>query len=191
MQHMPKFSTGEVDPPSPSSTLDLLDLFWRRRGYVIGATMLGILLGVVYSVMATPMYESFADVLVVHKSPQAVTGDNQYESGFEDYLATHLAMIASPLIVERAIKSHDLASLESFADVEDPEEELVDVIIGGLEVEGGSRDLGESADSIMTVAFSCRVPEDAPLVVQALLDSYEEFHHEVYRGMSDSTVERA
>lgn len=189
MQHMPKFSTGEIDPPTASSTIDLLELFWRRRYAVIAGTILGILLGVAYSVVATPKYESFADVLVVQKRPQAVTGDHQYESGFEDYLATHLAVMVSPLIVERAIKSHDLASLQCFADVEDPEEELVDVIIDDLEVEGGSRDLGESADSIMTVAYRCSVPEEAPLVVQALLDSYEAFHHEVYRGMSDSTVE--
>ncbi len=65
---------------------------------------------------------------------------------------------------------------------------MVDTIIDNLEVEGGSRDLGESADSIMTLAFRSSVPEDCPIVVQALLDSYEAFHHEVYRGMSDNTV---
>jgi capsular exopolysaccharide synthesis family protein len=40
----------------------------------------------------------------------------------------------------------------------------------------------------MTLAFRSSVPEDCPIVVQALLDSYEDFHHEVYRGMSDNTV---
>ena len=188
IQHMPTSTISENRRRVPDSTVDLLELFWRRRSYLIVCTSIAIFLGVIYSLLATPMYESTADVLVVQKHPQVVTGDNQYESGFEDYLATHLAVVASPLIVERAIKAANLGSLESFADVEDPEEDLVDTIIGDLEVEGGSRDLGENADSIMTLSYYSSVPEDAPIVVQALLDSYEDFHSEVYRGMSDSTV---
>ena len=154
MQHMPNYISNETGRSGPGSTIDLLELFWRRRTYVIACTLLGIVLGLIYGVLATPMYESTADVLVVQKRPQAVTGDHQYESGFEDYLATHLAIIVSPVIVERAIEESDLASLESFADLENPEEDLVDTIIDNLEVEGGSRDLGENADSIMTVAYS-------------------------------------
>ncbi len=189
MQHMPNYTTSEIGRSGSGSTFDLLELFWRRRPYVIACTLLGIVLGLIYGQLATPMYESTADVLVVQKRPQVVTGDHQYESGFEDYLATHLAVIVSPVIVERAIEESDLASLESFADLEYPEEDLVDTIIDNLEVEGGSRDLGENADSIMTVAYRSSVPEDAPIVVQALLDSYEAFHTEIYRGMSDSTVD--
>ncbi len=185
----PISANGESDRSGPRSTIDLLDLFWRRRAYVLWFMVIGIVLGVLFCGFATPMYESTADVLVVQKRPQAVTGDSQYQSGFEDYLATHLAIIASPLIVQRAIEAADLESLESFADVENPEEDLVGTIIGNLEVTSGSRELGESADSIMTLAFRASVPEDCPIVVQALLDSYEAFHHEVYRGMSDSTVD--
>ncbi len=135
MQHMPNYISNETGRSGPGSTVDLLELFWRRRTYVIACTLLGIVLGLIYGVLATPMYESTADVLVVQKRPQAVTGDNQYESGFEDYLATHLAIIVSPVIVERAIEESDLASLESFADLENPEEDLVDTIIDNLEVE--------------------------------------------------------
>ncbi len=188
MQQVPNSTTGELSRSGPRSTIDLLDLFWRRRFYIIGCLVLGVVVGVLYCRLATPVYESVADVLVVQKRPQAVTGDYQYETGFEDYLATHLAVIASPLIIERAIETSDLGSLESFADLEDPEEQLVDAIIGDLVVESGSRDLGDSADSIMTLAFRSTVPDDCPVVVQAILDSYEEFHHEVYQGMSDSTV---
>ncbi len=108
---MPTSTTGEIGRSGPHSTIDLLELFWRRRTYVIVCTLLGIVLGVLYCGLATPMYESTADVLVVQKRPQAVTGDNQYESGFEDYLATHLAVIVSPVIVERAIEASDLGSL--------------------------------------------------------------------------------
>ncbi len=189
MQQMPPSTSSENGRSGPHSSIDLLEIFWRRRYYLIACTSLGIVLGLIYCVLAMPMYQSTADVLVVQKRPQAVTGDHQYESGFEDYLATHLAVMVSPVIVQRAIEASDLGSLASFADLEYPEEDLVDTIIQDLEVEGGSRDLGESADSIMTLSYRSSVPEDAPIVVQALLNSYEAFHQEVYRGMSDNTVD--
>lgn len=170
-------------------TLDLLELLWRNRVAVIVCAGIGILIGFAYYALAPRTYESSAEVLVVQKRPQAVTGDIHYESGFEDYLATHLAIMVSPVIVERAIETADLAALSCFADIEDPETDLADAIIDNLEVAGGSRDLGENADSIMTVYYRCNNPEDAPVVVQALLSSYESFHQEIYRGMSDSTVE--
>ncbi len=188
MQNVPNLASSDPDRRGLRSNLDLLDLFWRRRTYIILCMVLGIGLAVLYCGLATPMYESTADVLVVQKRPQAVTGDNQFESGFEDYLATHLAIIGSPLIVQRAVDTSDLGSLESFSDVEDPED-LVEAIIGQLKVEGGSWELGEYADSIMTLAFRGSVAEDCPVVVQALLDSYETFHEEVYEGMSESTVD--
>lgn len=187
MQRMQTSTTGEFGRRGPNSTIDLLDLFWRRKSYLIVCMLLSIVLGALYCSLSMTVYESTADVLVVQKRPHAVTGDQQYESAFGDYLATHLAIIASPKIVKRAVEGSELGSLASFADLEDPED-LVDTIIGSLEVEGGSRELGESADSIMTLAFRGSVPEDCPKVVQALLDSYEDFHDEVYGGMSDNTV---
>ena len=186
MQHVPTSTTTELQRGGPRTTIDLLDIFWRRRTPIIFCTLIGIVLGVLYCEFATPKYEAMADVLVVQKRPQAVTGDNQFETGFEDYLATHLAVVASPLIVERAIKNSDLGSLPSFADLEDPDEELVDAIIEDLTVEGGSRELGESADSIMTLSFRSEFAEDCPIVVQALLDSYKSFHDEVW--LSDNSV---
>ncbi len=189
MLQVPTSAASDLKRSGPRSTIDLLDIFWRRRRYVIGFTLIGVVLGTLYCLLAAPIYESRADVLVVQKRPQAVTGESQYQSGFEDYLSTHLAIIKSPLIVERAIDSANLASLECFADVEDPDEDLVDTIIGDLEVEGGSRELGESADSIMTLSFRSTVPDDCPIVVQALLDSYHAFHAEVYSGMSDSAMD--
>jgi capsular exopolysaccharide synthesis family protein len=185
--------TGERARSGPQTTVDLLELVWRRRRRIIACLLLGIGAAAIYCMLAPPVYESVADVLVVQKRPQAMTGDRQYESGFEDYIATHLAIISSPLIVERAIKASDLSALESFSGLEVPDDVdrddvVVDAIIDNLAVEGGSRELGESANSIMTLAFRSIVPEDCPVVLQALLDSYETFHHEVYHGMTDSTV---
>ena len=172
------------------TTIDLLQLVRRRRRYLSVAMFVGAGLGFCYWLLAERTYESSADVLVVQKSPAAVVpGNAAYESGFEDYLATHLALVVSPMIVERAIQESHLASLPTFAEyLADPEIDLADVIIDFLEVKGGSRELGDSADSIMTLSFRGPVPEDCPVVVQAVLNSYEAFHREIYHGMSDDTV---
>lgn len=191
---MPDTSTPENSNQVPQislrSTIDLLQLMWRRRSCLVSMTLGSMVLGLTYWLLAERTYESSADVLVVRKNPETVMRDANRDSGFEDYLATHLALVVSPMIVERAIKESDLASLPSFVeDAQDPDVELADLIIEGLEVEGGPRDLGDNADNIMTLSFRGPVAEDCPRVVQAILDSYEAFHHEIFHGMSDQTVE--
>ena len=73
-----------------------------------------IALGLLYYAFATRVYESSADVLLVPKRPEVVTRDQRYESGFEDYVSTHLALIVSRMIVERAIESSSLNHLTRF-----------------------------------------------------------------------------
>ena len=74
-----------------------------------------MVLGVLYYAQATPVYQSTAQVLVVKKRPDAVTGVDTRHLAIEDYVATHQVLIRSPLIIERAIQKHDLGACESFA----------------------------------------------------------------------------
>ena len=133
------------------------------------------------------MYQSSADVLLIHKRPEIVTRDPRIESSFEDFVSTHLALIVSPLIVERAVETSSLNQLSSFAGIA-PREEMVGYIIGQLEATSGPRSLGENADRIMNLTFEGPVAEDCPVVVDAVLDAYIAFLDEVYRGMSDDTL---
>ena len=171
-----------------TSTIDLLDLVLRRKRLVSAAIVAGILIGLIYYMQATRIYESHADVLLVQKRPEVVTGDQRYESGFEDYVTTHLALIVSPLIIERAIETFDLGSLKTFEWVDPEEYDLAEVISEQLAVTGGPRDLGDNADRIMTLTFYGGEPAECPVVVEAVLNAYKAFLSEIYEGMSEDSM---
>src|SRR5688500_12286929 len=80
--------------------LDLLRVVWRRKSIVALGLIVGIGLGLLYYWRCVPVYQAEAQVLVVQKRPEAVTGDAAHLSHFEDYVATHRVLIQSPLIVD-------------------------------------------------------------------------------------------
>ena len=87
------------DPLSVAATFDLINLLWRRRR-VIFASLVGVgLVGAMYYLFVPREYQAGADVLLVPKHPEVVTGDPQYVSGFNEFVATHRALIISPMIV--------------------------------------------------------------------------------------------
>jgi uncharacterized protein involved in exopolysaccharide biosynthesis len=169
------------------STLDLLELIWRWKRLVAFSVVAALAAGGLYYYTSAEVFESTADVLLVQKRPEVVTRDQNYESGFEDYVSTNLAVIVSELIVERAIESASLHSLGTFSDI-GPEEDLAAVIIGQLEATSGPRNLGDSADHIMMLSFQGPIPEDCPIVVNAVLEAYKAFLDEIYRDMSDNAM---
>jgi len=179
----PSASPRSFEPLSLGSSIDLLEMLWRRKRLFVAGLIIAVALGLAYYFLLPPTYESVANVLLVQKRPCLLSGNQQYESNFEDYVATHRALIVSPMIIKRAVESADLGSLETFADL-DPEWELLEM----LSVHSGPRDLGDSADSIMTLVFQGPIPEDCPVVVQAILDSYKSFLAETYQDMSNDTL---
>ncbi len=170
-----------------ASTVDLIGVLWRRRIAWLSCLAFTVLCGAVLYLVTPTTYESETAVLLVEKNPQAVTRDSRFESGFEAFLATHRALIVSPLIVERAIKAENLQSLSMFADLP-PTEDLVEYIIENLEAGNAGRELGENADSIMTLSFRGTEAEECPIVVSAIVNSYKGFLDEAYRGMSDDVL---
>ena len=176
-------SPRSFEPLSLGSSIDLLEMLWRRKRLFVTGLIVASALGLAYYFLLPPTYESAANVLLLQKRPAAVTGNQQYESNFEDYVGTHRALIVSPMIINRAVETADLGTLETFADL-DPEWELLEM----LTVHSGPRDLGDSADSIMTLVFQGPIPEDCPIVVQAILDSYKTFLAETYQDMSNDTM---
>src|SRR5690348_13361575 len=92
--------------------LDLLRIVRYRKWLLILGAVVGIVLGCLYYAQCVPIFQSEAQVLVVRKRPEAVTGTAMSPSHFEDYVTTHRILIQSPLIVERAIKRANLGSLQ-------------------------------------------------------------------------------
>lgn len=185
MAHDPHTLVAEADDPrDPESNLHLLQIAWRRKSLILLGLVVGVVVGGLYYAQATPIYQSAAQVLVVKKRPDAVTGVDTRQLAIEDYVSTHQVLVKSPLIIQQAIKKHDLGALQSF---QGEKEDLTEVIIKAVTV---TRNKGPSGNNnVLDLAFRAKVPEESSLVLDAIIESYKDFLDETYRNMSDDTLE--
>src|SRR5262245_26968681 len=119
-----------------SSSRNPLQVVWRRRWLVLLGAVVGLVLGALVYAQRSPVYQSSAQVLVVKKRSEAMQvggGTQQAVQYYEDYASTHLVLIRSPLVVQRAVKKRNLGALKSFEGQGDP----TGAILAGL---GASRD---------------------------------------------------
>jgi len=166
--------------------LDFFQIAWRRKSLIALCLMIGLIAGTLFYVRSAPIYQSDAQVLVVKKRPEVVTGQNRGASEFDDYITTHRILIQSPLIVERAIRLGNLHDLQTFADESG---DLTQAVIKKLVVGKASTDAaGTPTNSVLSLSFRGPVAEECGTVVNAVLDSYRTFLDETYRNMSDDTV---
>jgi capsular exopolysaccharide synthesis family protein len=105
----------------------------------------------------------------------------------EDYVATHLVLLRSPLIAERAVeklKNQDkFNKLPSLAEAADP----VGAIGAALKV-SREKDGAAGPNNIINMSYRCTVPEDCGVILNAIIESYKDFLDEKYRGFSDDTL---
>ncbi len=177
----PKGAETDVTPPDGRG---LWEVAWRRKALVLLLTALTASLAGVYYVLSKPVYQASAQVLVVTKRPDAVTGVESRQLTQEDYVATHQVLIRSPLVVERACNKHRLGELPSLAPLKD---RLVEEVIRALTVSRGKGPSG-AADNVLTLAFRCTNAADAAAVLDAVIGSYKEFLDETYRDLSSGSL---
>jgi capsular exopolysaccharide synthesis family protein len=163
-----------------------LRVAWQRKWYVACGVAVGILLGVLYTAQRPPVYQSSAQVLVVKKRPEVLpmAGGDPYAALYEDYVSTHLVLIRSVLIVEKAVKKRNLGSLPSFANSGDP----TLAIIASLTAIRDSKD-ASTPTNIIALSYRGTTAEECPIVLDAVIESYRDFLDETYRNVNDNTLE--
>lgn len=180
-------SSGMGDAPSAPSInwLGMLEIAWRRKSLLALGLVAALILGSLYYSQQTPLYESEASVLIVRKRPEAVTGNDGQMSEFEDYVATHRLLIQSPLVVERAAKADNLQTLETLSR---EKSDVTASIIRRLKVEQVSNDKGANASNVLHLAFRGPIASECGVVINSVLNSYQQFLDETYRDASADTV---
>lgn len=180
-QHFEQHVEGDELPSI--NWLAMLGMAWRHKSLLALGVMVGLILGALYYSQQTPLYESAAHVLIVRKRPEAVTGKQGQVSEFEDYVATHRLLIQSPLIVERAVKEGNLRKLETFAQGTG---DIAGAILGTLKAEQVPGD--KNASNVLQLAFRGPVAKECGVVINSVLNSYQQFLDETYRDASEDTV---
>lgn len=179
-----------LDLPSPArgASRSVLQVFWERRWVVALGLAVGLVgAGLAYS-RRPPLYRSTAQVVVVKKEGATAAlapGVDSRTAVMEDYVSTHLVVIRSPYIVEKAIQKRQLAALRSFQGG-DP----AAAILAGLSAtrdQGKDAPAGPGGNNIINLAFTGPDPADCQTVLAAVIDAYRDFLDEKYKTTSDAT----
>jgi capsular exopolysaccharide synthesis family protein len=173
--------------PGPSSRNPLV-VVWRRKSLVLLGAVVGLVLGALVYAQRPPVYQSSAQVLVVKKRSDSLPvagGDPRSLQFYEDYASTHMVLIRSPLVVQKAVRKRNLASLKSFEGHGDP----TGIILAGLSASRDTpKDTTAAPNNIINLSYKGGDSGDAGTVLAAVIDSYRDFLDETYRNVSDNTL---
>ncbi len=191
---------------------ELWQLLRRRKGRIVLMLLLGMAAAALFAMLAGPWYDSSIQLLVIKKRFETapITGTDQARAP-EDYLSTHMLLIASRRVIVRAIAKENLQDLSQFRDRRDlkravmewagpmlfgaepevqPEQKLATDIINALVVSRDAARPGISPSSeILNLAIRGQVAADCPRVLNAIVASYQEFLQETYRNTNAETLD--
>jgi capsular exopolysaccharide synthesis family protein len=186
-------------------------VLWRRSWSVLLGVAAGLALGVLACALLGPWYESSAQVLVLkkHLDTAPISGPEQGRPP-EEYLATHMLLIVSPRVVERAVAKADLAKLAQFRKGASPTRQLAaalpllpaDGTEGGSEVlvareiiacltvsSDAQRPGMNPSNEVLNLSFRSKAADDCPQVLNAVIASYQDFLKETYRNTNAEALE--
>jgi capsular exopolysaccharide synthesis family protein len=179
------FSSG-LDGDGATASRSVLQVLWVRKGFVLLGALLGLGIGFLYHTQRAPVYQTSCQLLVIKRqsTPLPVAADDPRRGLVEDYMAMHIFVLRSPLLLERAVKKRDLASLKSFENAGDP----VGALQAGLTVSRDSKETNGVPNNIILLSYRGPVAEECGKILSAVLDAYEEFLDITYRNVSDETL---
>lgn len=161
-----------------------LALVLRRRWRIIAVTTLVCMtFAILYLAQARRYYQASSRVLILQQGgrPLNVGGNDavQLTGGTDDLLATHGVIVASPVVVGRAISSIGLENLPTLAGVKDPVKEAINLL-------KASRP--DRMARILEISYMAFSREEATRMVEAVTASYQKFLEDTYQRSSSEIV---
>ena len=173
---------------SSDFSIDILAILSRRKGLVILAGLLGVVVGACYFLFLPPTYESKAQILLMQNDSGAIAANMQNgESISEDLLATHMSLVQSKRIVGEALKAGGLEELPSIAEELDEDETPVDYVIDNLYVTRGGSGSARGA-RVLSIAFRHKIPEECQTIVAAIVEQYRLFVESKFKDINEEAV---
>ncbi len=168
-------------------TIDYVGLARRYALWLVCGMVSGILLGHMIFRAYGPEYTATAKVLVSKRMSGPISENSEAETWGDR--AEHIALIMSPLIVEKAVKLHELDKLPSLALSKDPAEDVLD----SIKVQ---RSAGEDRSFLNVLDVTCTNAnrDDAKKICHAVIDAYHVYlreNHEENTGELLKLVNRA
>ena len=169
---------GDLMAQTEASNVDMWGIAKRRKWLLIFGLMVGLGLGYIYLLRATPIYESMARVLIETQRPMMPMLDGRYDVGYNTGESKHAIIITSPGTIVEAYAEQGLEELPTFKESDKP----IETLSRRLLVEA----VDEKGD-ILDVSFRSAFPDDTETVVTAILKKYEDFLKETYQSKQGET----
>ena len=155
----------------PNASGDIWRIAWRRKSLIALGAAVGLVLGALHYSQKIPIYQSSAKLLVVKKraDPSPFLGADPRLSFVGDFVAAHVTLIKSPLLVESAVKSGQLQALPSLSGNPNP----VGEILGMLTVNRDATESSGGSSTVLNLACRATEPDDCQMILDAIIDSSE------------------
>lgn len=152
-----------------------MEVFCRHKLCLAGCLIISLGLGAAYSLYAKPTYKVASRVLVQPEGSPLRDGNSPRHE--LEFLATQGEIISSPAVVERAV-----ASLKRPLTIE-PGVDPVLAVLTDLTVKP------LSGTNVLSVTYRCKESEEGISLVQAVLDSYQQFLQDMDAGSRLETLQ--
>jgi len=165
-QVAPRRSRVSVNPPeerAPGEVREYLRVLRRRKWLVIVPTVVAVVVALVLSLMATPIYRASVQVLVQSsdQTSSAGAGANNKDLGT---LSTDKTIVTSDEVVSNAIASLSEAPVNNAGQPMTAQQLAKDILV-----------TVPSDTNVLTISYSSTDPVEAATIANALAAAYEQF----------------
>jgi capsular exopolysaccharide synthesis family protein len=181
-------------PAAPSR--NLLSVLWQRKALVLFGLAVGVLVGVLVYLQRPAVYEASAQVHVTKKRSEIINAPDGLGLAYEDFIPTHLVLIRSPLIVQKAAKILKEVNRERQEEDELPplsmlagqsEAGLMGTIRGGLTAAREGNEPSAASTGIINLSYRGPVAVECPIILEAVIEAYQEYLWEVSKNTLEET----
>jgi len=153
-------------PVKELSQESLLEIALRHRWTILLTVILFLFAAFVYLLKTIPTYTSTARLYVEQSGPKIISEYEGVMTRSKNYLYTQSELIKSTPIVAPVAEQMRGKQFGTFAGADN----IVAYLKSALNVNVGKR------DDIITISFECPYPREAAQIVNAVVDSYIEYH---------------
>jgi len=161
-----------------------LRVIMHRKMYVASALLVAGLLGGLYYLTATRIYEANAQLLILETGRDVLNSGLYGEANRQSEIPTYERLFSSSVVLEGAIAELLKGPPESRADLATvSREKWVDILRRNLTARSVRR------TDVIEIAYRSKSPRSAEAVVRAIVKSYLEFMQRNHKDVSKEVVE--
>lgn len=141
---------------------------WRRKWTLVGCVLACVVASFVYVKYATPLYTGSAQVYVQRTGIQLVNAGPGVLGNEENYVYTQITVMKSTPVLTAALADMDVATMPTFAHAQAGTlAQAISYLKNEMSIELGKR------DGTVAIALDSPAPEEARLIVERVISSYE------------------